>query len=153
MWTAVTRTLSVVTRMQRLAATMLAKRATLSEEDLTRDNYELRWIEMVESGMKSSYQKLEMSFLMLAEDWLQGHFCAPLPRLNVTPTGSTEVFPNRTNHLKDWHLRHNAWMACKTGLERLLQGIEEVSDLARRAFACTAPPPFGRSPGGGLVHC
>ena len=38
-------------------------------------------------------------------------------------------------------------------VESTLTGIEEVSDLARRAFACTAPPPFGRSPGGGLVHC
>ena len=49
MWTASTRTLSVVTRMQTLAALMLAKRATLSQEDLTQDNYELRWIDMVES--------------------------------------------------------------------------------------------------------
>ena len=36
-------------RMQTLAALMLAKRATLSQEDLTQDNYELRWIDMVES--------------------------------------------------------------------------------------------------------
>ena len=48
MWTASTRTLSVVTRMQTLAALMLA-RATLSQEDLTQDNYELRWIDMVVS--------------------------------------------------------------------------------------------------------
>ena len=129
------------------------KRATLSQEDLTRDNYELRWIDMVESGMKSSYRRLERSFSTLAGDWLQGHFCVPLPRLSVTPTGNTEIFPSRTAHLSTWNSNLKLWKACENGLSLLLTGIEEVSDLARRAFACTAPPPFGRSPGGGLVHC
>ena len=91
-------------------------------------------------------------FSTLAGDWLQGHFCVPLPRLSVTPTGNTEIFPSRTAHLSTWNSNLKLWKACENGLSLLLTGIEEVSDLARRAFACTAPPPFGRSPEG-LVHC
>ena len=87
----------------------------LSQEDLTRDNYELRWIDMVESGMKSSYRRLERSFSTLAGDWLQGHFCVPLPRLSVTPTGNTKIFPSRTAHLSTWNSNLKLWKACENG--------------------------------------
>ena len=127
--------------MQKLAALMLAKRATLSVEDLTQDHSELQWLDMVESGMKSSYRRLEMSFLRLADDWLQGHFCAPLPRLSVTPSGNTEIFPSRTAHLSTWNSNLKLWKACENGLSLLLP----VVPLHARPLLPSVGPPEGGS--------
>lgn len=140
MWMDITPILSEVTRLRERATTMQSKRATLWREALNnpRTDVELRWIEMAESGLRSSWLRLERSFLRHARVWLRGHFFAPLPPLLVMPTGSTGQFPNRTDLLKDYNSSRMDFLSSLSSWRECIAAVEEVS-----AFFSDSLPGFG----------
>lgn len=140
MWMDITPILSEVTRLRERATTMQSRRATLWREALNnpRTDVELAWIEMVESGLRSSWLRLERSFLRHARVWLRGHFFAPLPLLVAMPTGSTAQFPNRTDLLRDYNLSRTDFLSSLSSWRECMAGIEEVSASLRSKYTFLA---------------
>lgn len=129
MWMDITPILSEVTRLRERATTMQSRRATLWREALNNPttDVELRWIEMAESGLRSSWLRLERSFLRHARVWLRGHFFAPLPLLVAMPTGSTDQFPNRTDLLRDYNSSRMDFLSSLSSWRECMAAVEEVS--------------------------
>ena len=134
MWTDSIQMLFAVTANRKRVALMQSRRETLSREDSTAANSERMFLGLAVHGLRYAYQALEKSFLKLARGWLQGHFCAPLPLSDVTPTGNIDPSPCRTQRLTDYRLIQTRTQSLMLGYHTIWRDINLVSQC------CSAPP-------------
>ena len=96
--------------------------------------FEAMFLGLAVHGLKYAYQVLERNFLKLARFWLQGHFCAPLPRSSATRTGSIDPSPCRTQLLVDYRLIQARTQSSMLGYHTIWRDINLVSQC------CSAAP-------------
>lgn len=133
MWTDTIQMLYAVTAHRKRDGIMRRRMETLSLEDLNAQ-CERRFLGMAEYGLRSSYLKLERSFLKLARFWLHGHFCVPSRHYAPTPTGDIDPSPCRTSTLVDYRLTQQRTQSLLLGYHTLWRDLELVSQC------CSAAP-------------
>ena len=86
-----TQILSQATAHQQLAGTMHARRETLSQEASSgRAEETIAFLDLVQSGLRSSWQRLERSFLNYARTWILEHCVSTTPVSRRTPIGGID---------------------------------------------------------------
>jgi len=150
MWTDCTPILSEATAHLKRVRLMQQKMGTLWLEGLTSMDSELRYHNLVMSGLKSSWRWIEMSFLKHARVWLRGHFAAATHSFGAMPIGDIATIRSPTQHLVDYRLTQAELQSSLAGYRRLLADLELVSDLVRREEIARPLSPSARPPEGGF---
>ena len=141
MWTDTIQMSYAVTAHRKRVGIMQQRMETLSLED-SNAQCERRYLGMAAFGLRSSYLKLERSFLKLARHWLQGHFCVPLLVSEPTPIGDIDPSPLRTSTLVDYRLIQQRTQSLMLGYHRLWRDLELVSVVRLRRAEYILCPSF-----------
>lgn len=99
----------------------------LGEQRDPRREVELRYQELVMSGLKSWQQKVEMSFLTYCRSWLLGASSLVLTRAERLPSGAIESILNHIETPMDCTSKQIEWHCCMSGLRKMWEDAYQVS--------------------------
>ena len=133
MWTDTIQISYAVTVHRKRVQLMRRRRETLSREGWTWSHSENQFLILAESGLRSSFQSLEKSFLKHARGWLLGHFAAPLALSPAMRTGDIDPSPCRTQRLVDYRLTQADIQSCLLGYHTIWRDLELSVSAARSA--------------------